>query len=1116
MANGSQFIDEANDLRELELKAGDGDVTLNAGGAITGPDNGIDITAGTADVTITGMEMADIDIDTEVNILDAETSNGSVVVDELDGLTLNNVTAGGDGKDVTVTSAEGDITVGTVTALDDNVTLNTTDGSIVDDGDTDADISSDTANLTITGTEMAGIDIDTNINTLDAKTSNGSVVVAEADGLTLDNVKAGGNNTNDVTVTSADGDIRVEMVTAPDEVTLDATNGSIVDDNDQNTQIEADTANLTAGNGSVGTSNNEIDTQITTLNAQASNGSVVVGEANGLTLNNVTATGNGNDVTVTSAEGDITVGAVTAADEVTLDATKGSIVDDNNQNTEIAATTANLTAGDGTVGALGTNQEIDTAVDELNVDTQATNGDQFIEEQDNLTALKLEAGKGNVTLKAGGAINDADSNADISADTARLDAGTNNIGDPESRLNTDVMTLRIANSANLQNPGAGNAFIAEKDDLTLDTVRVDGIFDLIATDISTSGAINAGTDITLTADNMALNNPVTGSGNLLLQPLTANRQIGIGTMTGQLDFTVSEINNLTDGFESITIAGNSGGIQMGDSVTFKDPVTIQAPNASITQDGDIIGIGDASITLEGETVLIGSTIPEANINTANQNITINGDTNLGSNVTLNTNNGGGDILFKEGTVNGNQSLTLIADTGNILFGGAVGNFTPLGDLTINNATNVTTAEVRAANFIQLDGSGTTTFNGALDIGNMLNITTDGNITTQNITAGESIDLTSNNGNIITTAGTLDSSSSIGEAGGITLTAPNGSITSGNLDSSSSAGNAGGITLTAPNGSITSGNLDSSSSAGNAGGITFTAPNGSIIPGNLNSSSSAGNAGDITFQAANGVVLNGITFDASSTSNNGGNVTLEAGSNLSLDNSSRILVDGVGTAGTIGITSDSLTLNNQSSLSAIAAASDKNGIISLIATLMELDGNSSVTGHIQIDANRLFVLNQSRMSAVSSISIGEGFFVSGDSTVVIKDGNSTEPTQINPPELPQATLIPDLDELVVQSCIVTEEESQFIITRRGGLPPRPSESLSPEALLRFDITPESAENPSGLAVTRQATDNNSIELPQLAQGLSVNSQGDIVLTAEASNFTTPIPLLLLARGECHAP
>ena len=98
-------------------------------------------------------------------------------------------------------------------------------------------------------------------------------------------------------------------------------------------------------------------------------------------------------------------------------------------------------------------------------------------------------------------------------------------------------------------------------------------------------------------------------------------------------------------------------------------------------------------------------------------VTLTGAVSLAAAVAIDTDNTGADgSITVNGTIDGNQALTLTAGSGNIVLQstGAVGGTTRLGAFTIFSATNVSGTSVRAASITQTAASGTTTFTGALD------------------------------------------------------------------------------------------------------------------------------------------------------------------------------------------------------------------------------------------------------------------------------------------------------------------------------------------------------------------------------------------------------------------
>lgn len=332
------------------LNAGTGAVNLSANDALVDDgNNATRITGGALTVgagTGIGATGTTGQIDTNVASLTATVGFGSVYIGELNGLTLTNVSAGGGGNDVVVTSTTGDIVVNAVSALDE-VWLNASAGAITDDNNNATRITAGTLTLlagTAIGAAGAIGQIDTNVTSLTAIAGSGGVYIGELNGLTLTTVSASGFG-NDVEVTSTTGDIAVNAVSAPDAVTLTTTAGAIVDDNNNGSRIAAQLLTLSAGTaiGAAG-ANGQIDTNVNALTATANAGGVYIGELNGLTLTNVRAIGGGSDVEVTSTAGNIVVNAVNAFDAVTLTAMNGAITDDDNDASVIVGASVSLNA----------------------------------------------------------------------------------------------------------------------------------------------------------------------------------------------------------------------------------------------------------------------------------------------------------------------------------------------------------------------------------------------------------------------------------------------------------------------------------------------------------------------------------------------------------------------------------------------------------------------------------------------------------------------------------------------------------------------------------------------------------------------------------------------------
>jgi filamentous hemagglutinin family protein len=256
--------------------------------------------------------------------------------------------------------------------------------------------------------------------------------------------------------------------------------------------------------------------------------------------------------------------------------------------------------------------------------------------------------------------------------------------------------------------------------------------------------------VTLTADEINLlgTTQIRGSDILQLQPLNPSLGITIGgtTTDARLNLDTAELSTLQNGFSQITIGRSEGGdITIAcNCITFNDPVILQSGSA-IALNESITGADNASITLNGSTIL------NADITTADQDITLNGDVSVGNTVLLSTGDTGAGNININGTLNGTssgtQSLTLSAGSGDITFTGAVGS-TSLENLTINNARDVTaTGSINALSITQTAGTGTTTFNEALTAnsinlaGNNFNLNGAINTTVDGVTIANSGQLT---------------------------------------------------------------------------------------------------------------------------------------------------------------------------------------------------------------------------------------------------------------------------------------------------------------------------------------------------------------------------------------
>jgi filamentous hemagglutinin family protein len=276
--------------------------------------------------------------------------------------------------------------------------------------------------------------------------------------------------------------------------------------------------------------------------------------------------------------------------------------------------------------------------------------------------------------------------------------------------------------------------------------------------INVSNAIASGSgNLTLTADtiNVEANASVTGTGNLLVQPLTPSLPLPIGgTSTFLSTATLGLLNN--GGFTSTTIgrADSSGTLTLSDNLTFNNPVTLRSPvgNGSINTSGfTLTGTGNATITL-----------------LANQNITTGSITNPGRAITITSNTG---------------AIT----TGNLNSSGAVDG----GNLRVEASTQITTGQINTSGATGRGGN--VTLDSSSDIQGT-------SINAQGGTAGGTVDITTDRffratDTFTSTNGLTTSISTVGGTAGGNITIRHGGqgITPFNVGNATTNGTTGAIT-----------------------------------------------------------------------------------------------------------------------------------------------------------------------------------------------------------------------------------------------------------------------------------------------------------------------------------
>lgn len=420
----------------------------------------------------------------------------------------------------------------------------------------------------------------------------------------------------DVSIT-AEGNIVLTTVTAPDAVTIASAGGMIVDANQGANNLLGRTVNLVAGQ-SVGQQPDPIELTGESFNSTTTNGSIFLSEQMVGAVGTIVAGGMGNEVVVTSSSTTLRLGSITAPGNVTVTDDGGALVDNNDGDPNISGQKVLLIGRSG----IGTSSNpLETTASEIDATAKDTSAGIYINETDGLSFVAAKTNDGNVTInfaggplkftassdlldasgaavtfestgsdiklglvdvgssavsiKASGAIKDNNNDlaVDLRGGTVTLTAGTG-IGESGNEIDTDVATL-IATTT------AGVIQIREASALSLSATGSGGNIDVRNTtgDLTVQSVATSGT-VTLQAVGGAV---VDGNGSALNvsgSSLSISASNGVGTSSEALETAVS----------SLTAAGGAGG---GLFVANKKPVTVISATAG----------GDVSVTTIGNMTL---------------------------------------------------------------------------------------------------------------------------------------------------------------------------------------------------------------------------------------------------------------------------------------------------------------------------------------------------------------------------------------------------------------------------------------------------------------------------------------------------------------------------------
>jgi len=550
-----------------------------------------------------------------------------------------------------------------------------------------------------------------------------------------------------------------------------------------------------------------------------------------------------------------------------------------------------------------------------------------------------------------------------------------------------------------------------------------------------AGAVNTAGDITTTADDVlflsavnltgpvsidtndggiTFNSTVDGGQNLTLEANVANivmnAAVGAGTRLGALLVNASNDWTVASSISAASIRQNAGagttafngalntngasGINLTSNSFNLANAPVTTTNGGFTMNNSAVASFDAAsdVNVSGGNFAqtgSGSTLTAGDIATAGGTLSFASDVILSGDVSMASN--GGAMTFAD-TIDSNgtpRDLTLTAGAGSIAMNDAAGSLAGgrLDALAVNSANNWTAQSMISAGSIsQVAGTGTTTFNGALNTDGAAGVDLNG----QNFALNASVTTTNGGTMTVTNAGSLN----MAEAADIDLDGAFLQDGAGQVNTAAeitTSGDAirfdGPVNLTGPvamdsnGGTMTfNGTINGASDLtldADAGDILMNAAVGQLVRlGNLvvntvnnwtaNAISAASidqraGTGATTFSgalntnAAAGIDLDGsvFNFNQSVTTTNGGTMTVTnagamnvaAAGDMNLDGA--FLQDGAGavtTAGDLATSNDAITFNSAMALSGSVSMDSNGGTMTFNGTInggqnMTLESNA---------------------------------------------------------------------------------------------------------------------------------------------------------------------------------
>lgn len=551
---------------------------------------------------------------------------------------------------------------------------------------------------------------------------------------------------------------------------------------------------------------------------------------------------------------------------------------------------------------------------------------------------------------------------------------------------------------------------------------------------------------------------------------TSNRERG-GNLTIRATDSVEVSGASTDGQRYSTLVARTRSDGAAGNITIDTGKLIVRDGASISAQTQSVGTGgNLTVNARDSVELIGSPIPISNINQVTGIFADSDPSNGGTDPSLFNAPAGpaGDVTINTGKLIVRDGAEIGAGT----FGKAKG-----GDIT-----------VKARELVEVSGVSPDDLKFPSNL--YVDAYADGN-------AGK---LTISTGRLVVRDGAQVSSGSFGQGNG-------GSVSVNARDSVELSGSSpvtptGQELFFSVGDRFPSGLMTNSVGAGAAGDVSIVTNKLKVSDGAVAavSSQGAGNAGNLGVAARSISLANQGAISATTASGEGGDISLQAGDYLLMRQQSQIntTAQGTGNGGNIAI--------NAPFIVGIAAENSD-----IVANAFQGRG-----GNINIATQSIYGLQfRPGLTPESDITASSQFGING--TVQINT-LGTDPSQ-GLASLPENVI--DVTTLVASGCAGKGvEESQFIVTGRGGLPPNPNEAISGEATW-MDLRPLAARSKRGGGREQRSVGAGKRNLSSMpnsqlveAQGWVINSQGQVVLVAQAPTPTVHQPSPM--QKQCYVP